>query len=490
LKILLEKSKNKFLALIFSVLVLLGLSTFSSRADESSTRVRENVAAGFLFDRFDLTLEIGRRTEAAGPFYYSERTEDDATLAFPPLVSFYKNSATNSGEFDLLYPLLSFENYGDEWRWQFGELLSFAGGRQPDEFQTRRFTLFPVYFQQRSLDTNLDYTAVFPFYGRLQYRLFRDKTFFVLFPCYSETQKKDVVTDNYLWPVGHLRHGNGLNGWQIWPFAGAEHKVVTTETNGFGDVATVGGHEHSFILWPFWISQDNNLGVAGPEKFRASIPLFAVTRSPDRDATSVIWPLFTVVDERGKKYHEWEGPWPFVIFARGEGKTTDRVWPLFSRSHNATLESDSYLWPLYSYKRTHDEPLDWQSTRILFYLFVGVTEKNTATGGVKLRRDAWPFFTWRKDFNGNTRLQVFAPIEAMLGESRGITRNWSPLWTVWHSEKSAHGMANESCLWNLYHYERNPEFKKISLVFGLYQYQNVDGQGRTRLFYIPLSGKR
>ena len=56
------------------------------------------------------------------------------------------------------------------------------------------------------------------------------------------------------------------------------------------------------------------------------------------------------------------------IFTRGEGKTTSRVWPLFSRSHNATLESDSYLWPVYTFNRTHSDPLDLQRTRVLFYL--------------------------------------------------------------------------------------------------------------------------
>ena len=83
----------------------------------------------------------------------------------------------------------------------------------------------------------------------------------------------------------------------------------------------------------------------------------------------MLWPFFTWIDDREKKYREWQGPWPFVIFARGEGKTTSRVWPLFSRSHNDTLESDSYLWPLYRYKRAACRPAGLtRRTRILFYL--------------------------------------------------------------------------------------------------------------------------
>ena len=95
------------------------------------------------------------------------------------------------------------------------KLLSFAGGPTQRETARDRFTLFPLYFQQRSSDPNQNYTAVFPFYGHLKHRLFRDDIFFVMFPLYSETRKKDVVTDNYLWPIFSLRHGEALHGWQV-----------------------------------------------------------------------------------------------------------------------------------------------------------------------------------------------------------------------------------------------------------------------------------
>ena len=194
------------------------------------------------------------------------------------------------------------------------------------------------------------------------------------------------------------------------------------------------------------------------------------------------------MDEREKKYHEWEGPWPFVIFARGEGKTTDRVWPIFSQSHNQTQESDSYAWPFYYYKRTHSDPLDWQATRVLFYLYVGVTERNTETGAEKLRRDAWPFFAWRKDFDGSTRLQILAPIEAILANSRGIERNWSPLWSLWRAEENPRAArSSRSLLWNLYRRDTEPGHEKISAGFGLYQRETEGEKKCTRLFYFPLA---
>jgi hypothetical protein len=460
----------------------------------------EGADAGFLFDEFPLTLEPGERTEAAGPFYYCEQKEsEEYTLAVPPLFSDYKNPGVEHSEFDLLYPLLTDEHYGKEWRWQFFELFSFAGGKEPDENETHRFTLFPIYFQQRSADTNLDYTAVFPIYGHLKNRLFRDSIYFVMFPAYSETRKKDIVTDNYFYPFVHVRNGDGLHGWQVWPFAGREHKVLTTQTNGFGDVTVIGGHEHSFVLWPFWLAADENLGTANPETNRASLPFFAYTRSPLRDSTTVFWPFFSWIDERGRKYHEWEGPWPFVIFTRGEGKTTDRVWPIFSQSHNDRQESDSYVWPVYRHKRYHVAAFDEQRTTVMFYLYVGLTLTNNETGWVQKRRDMWPFFIWRRAFDGSTRLQVLAPLEEILVDNRGIERNWSPLWSVWRSAHNAKtGASSESLLWNLYRREAWPgdtvegdtvyhkaDHKKISLLFGLFRYERDGGHSETRIFYIP-----
>ena len=468
-------------------LALLSFLTFFAASANLAT-AEENSSVGLIFDRFQLTLEQGERTEAAGPFYYSQQTEDETIVAYPPFFSCEHNLAVKSHEDNFLYPLLTSLQYGKEWRWQFFQLFSFAGGQEQNGDLKNRFTIFPLYFQQRATDTNLNYTAVVPFYGHLKNRLFRDEIFFIMFPFYSETRKRDVVTDNYLFPFGHVRHGDGLNGWQVWPFVGSEHKIPTLRTNGFGDVETVGGHDKSFFLWPLHLKQDNGIGTDNPEKFRASIPLYAYSRSPKLDATTVLWPFFNWFDNREKNYREWQMPWPFIVFARGEGKTTDRVFPLFSLSHNAVKESDSWLWPLYTYRRTHSDPLDLERRRVLFYLYSDTVEKNTQTGVQKRRLDMWPFFTWHHDFNGNEHLQILAPLEPAVPDNRGIERNWSPLWSLWRAETNPKtGATSRSLLWNLYRCETAPAHKKVSLLFGLFQYQ-CDGENkRTKLFYFTVA---
>ena len=443
--------------------------------------------AGPLFDHFDLTLAPGERTEAAGPFYYSERQDTQRTLAVPPLFAHVVDPATDSEEFDFLYPVVGYDRFGEQYRFHIFQLLSFAGGASQEESYRSRFTLFPIYFQQRSPLPDENYTAVLPFYGHLKHRLFRDEIFFVMFPFYIQSRKADVVTDNYVYPFFDVRRGDGLRGWQLWPFYGVEHKTVTTSTNGFGDVQTIPGHDNLFVLWPFFFREKAGIGSDNPEWTEGSIPAFSLFRSPRRDSTTVLWPFFSRVDDREKKYREWDVPWPFVVFARGSGKTTTRVFPFFSHARSTYLESDFYLWPFYKYDRIHADPADRRRTRILFFLYSDIDERNTETGGRRHWVACLPLFSFRQELNGTRRLQVIALTETYLPNSKSMDRDWEPLWSFWRSERNPKtGAANQSLLWNLYRHDSRPGFRRTSMLFGLFQ-SRTDAKGNhVRVCYVPV----
>jgi len=443
--------------------------------------------AGPLFDHFDLTLAPGHRTEAVGPFFYSEQSDTLQTWAVPPLFSHARDTVTDYEEFDFLYPIVSYDRYGEQYRLQFFQLINFFGGPSQQENERDRFNIFPIYFQQRSSDPSQNYTAVAPFYGHLRKKFFRDEIFFIMFPLFAETRKKDVVTDNFIFPFFHLRHGNGLSGWQFWPLLGHEHKDVTTRTNGFNDVETVAGHEKLFVLWPLFFNEHSGIGTTNTLWQQGSLPAYNLERSPKRDATSLIWPFFSYINEHEKKYREWQALWPVVVIARGEGKTTTRVFPLFSQAHSAGLESDFYLWPVYKYNRSHSAAVESERTRILFFLYSDQILKNLETGAAKRRVDLWPLFTHQRDFNGNSRLQLLALLEPFLHGAHKIERDYSPVWSLWRSEKNPRtGAASQSLFWNLYRRDKTPTSKRCSFLFGLYQYHADEAGKQVRLFYIPL----
>lgn len=517
--------------------------------------------AGFIFYRHTLTLETGSRTEAAGPFFYDQEAELAHTWAVPPFFSYTDWLDGEGTEYDIAYPLLTYDRFGGEYRWQLGQLLSLSGGRNQSDISRDRFTIFPFYFQQRSAESNQNYTALFPIYGHLKNRIFRSEIDFVLWPLYVKTVKRpsagsagedlfltglhqwlgarrgDMTTHNFLLPFFHLRYGDSLFGWQAWPLLGHEYKEVSTKTNSWGDVEQIPGHEKRFFLWPFFLKQHNNIGSANPEKQLLLFPLYNQLRSPLRDSTSLLTPLgLTITDDRARKYHEVGAPWPFIVFAWGEGKTINRIWPLFGQAYNASLESDFYLWPVYTHKRIQGETLDRHRTRLLYFLSSHTSEKNTETGAVKTRTDVWPLFTHRRDFAGRSRLQILAPLEPILPASKSIERNYSPLWSVWVAESNPKtGARSQSLLWNLYRRELipapvkvepprpaasskpkgnllsffsaesaatpspaesqpqpvaipllAPPTRKVSLLFGLFQYESSAENKGWRLFYLPL----
>lgn len=453
---------------------------------------RAAVSLGPLFEDFKLTLDLGHRTEILGPLYYSEHRDTQWQFAVPPLFSWTEDPSVEAQEFDFLYPLLTYDRYGPEHRFQILQVFAFAGGQTQNEIQKHRFTLFPIYFQQWSADPKLNYWALVPVYGHLENRLFHDDIRFIFFPLYARTHKRDMVTDNFLYPVFHVRHGNALHGWQVWPLVGHEHKEPTTRTNALDETEIVGGHDKLFVLWPFFFNSKLGLGTENPEWQQAFLPFYSINRSPNRDSATYFWPFgLTITDDREKKFHEIGAPWPLIVFAHGEGKTTRRFWPLFSRSHNATLESDFYLWPVYKYNRYHSDPLDRARTRILLFLYSDISEKNTSTGIEATRKDFWPLYTARRDFDGNERLQFLSLLEPILPNSKSIERNYSPIWAVWRSEKNVQkGVSSQSLLWNLYRCDITPERKKCSFFFGVFQRETTAHGKSWRLFYIPMGKKK
>ena len=135
--------------------------------------------------------------------------------------------------------------------------------------------------------------------------------------------------------------------------------------------------------------------------------------------------------------------------------------------------------------------LERDRTRILFFLYSVVNERNLESHAALKRVDFWPFFTFRRDFDGRQRLQALSVMEPFFPSNKSIERDYSQLWALWRAEKNPKtGAASQSLLWNLYRRDTAPQSKKISLLFGLFQYQSSAAGRNWRLFYVPLGGAK
>mgnify|MGYP003348605940 CR=1 FL=1 len=79
--------------------------------------------AGPLFDRIQLTLRTGVQSEAMGPFFYDQDSGAQRTWAIPPLLSSTRDNDTDSAEVDFLYPLVTYDRFGSEYRFQIIQLF-------------------------------------------------------------------------------------------------------------------------------------------------------------------------------------------------------------------------------------------------------------------------------------------------------------------------------------------------------------------------------
>lgn len=450
-------------------------------------QTNKDVEIGPIYAEFPLTLTSGYRREALGPLYYRQNTDEQEQWGLPPLFSLTRTRDVNWTEWEILYPIISYRRFGGEYRLSLVEFFSFSGGKSEPETDVRRFTFFPLYFRQRSPDTNLNYTAVAPFYGRLENRLFRDEIKFILFPLYSQTRKRDVVTDNYLYPIFDVRRGDHLTGWQVWPLMGVEHKAPTCQTNNLGQVEVVGGFDKYFALWPFYFQNWTGLGTTNQETNLTVVPFYCRSRSPARDQTSYGWPLgYNIIHDREHKYVEHDFVWPLFVTAHGE-KTETRLFPFYSRAHNPDLESDFYLWPVYKFNRLDAKPLERRRTRLFFFLYSDTTETNAETAVWTHRNDFWPFYSYERDLNGNRRWQALALLEPFFPDNRTVPREYSPVWSLWRWEKNPRtGDTSQSLLWNLYRRETAPHSKKFSLLFGLFQYESGAESRRWRICHVTV----
>lgn len=464
----------------------LWLLTVAVMLRPDATEAAEGSEFGPLIHRFGVTLDNGERTEAMGPFYYRETGEDYLEWAIPPLIARRYDATNDKLSVDFLWKVASYDRMGPESKFNLLQFLNIGGARSLNEEGDRRFTLFPFYFQNRSDNPERDYTGVMPFYGDVRNRLFRDQISWVMFPLYVQSRKRDIVTDNYVFPLFHRRRGDNLSGWQLWPVMGREHKGLTLRTNLADEVVPIGPHEKSFYLWPLVMAAHTGIGQPDERRHRTFLPFYAEERSAARDATTYLWPFFSHVDDRARGYREWGLPYPFIVVSRGPGKTGGRFWPFYGQASNDTLRTRFVLGPLYRSKELNSENLHRLRWNSFYFLYDSVDEDNTETGKGYRRRGFTPFYHYVKDWNGRESLQVLAPLETILPHSDTLRRSFSPLWSVWRSENHpAAGKSSQSLLWNLYRRDTTPEVRKGSMLFGLFRWEKRATGRSLQFFYLP-----
>jgi hypothetical protein len=102
------------------------------------------VRFGPLAEEFPLTLRAGHRGEALGPLFHWQETPEAWGWGFSPWVSYQHEPGVERTQAEFLYPLVSFDQYGSQYRFHIVQFLSWSGGESTVGPDKRRFTLFPT----------------------------------------------------------------------------------------------------------------------------------------------------------------------------------------------------------------------------------------------------------------------------------------------------------------------------------------------------------
>lgn len=441
-------------------------------------------------EEYSVRFTLEHDYQAYGPwaFYQEEyNAADQSQFTVPILFSYNRIRDVDLMELDFLYPIFTIDRFEKEYRLQLFQILNWVGGQNSEGEITKRYTLFPLLFYQESTIPNNNYWGIMPFYGNIRNRLWRDEINYIMLPFYVQTRKKDIITKNYLYPFVHMREGEHLKGWQFWPFIGQEQKEFSICTDIWGDEVTIPGHDKRFYFWPVGISQKTGIGTENPENFWGIIPFYAQMRSPNRDYSVVLWPFFNWVNDRGRGYREWSMPYPFFVFARGEGKTTNRVFPFFSFSSSPTQERNFILWPFWKETSFDNQIIQTKRERILFYLYSDKEEHYTEFNRSSHRTDLWPLFSAILTTDNIYTVDMLSPVAPLFHSNKSVARNWTPAFSIWHLEENREtGSFKESFFWNFYRHEQKQKQKRWGLFWGLIEYVKDQEHGNYwRIFYSP-----
>lgn len=450
--------RNAFTALILSCLIMALASPLYAAEGEAATDEGTVFTLWPLVDYRESPKEGYSNLSILGPLLKFQKRGEERDTAVRPLFYNTENRREETSNTDYLYPVASTETSPDVSTVQVVKLFQKNFYKKDEGKEEKGTMLFPFYISGKS-EKYGPYTSVFPFYGDIYERFWRDEYHYVMFPLYGKTVKKGTTTRNYLYPIFSVTKGEKESGFQFWPLYGQSHKE--------------GVYKKRFVLWPFYMTEEKGLDTPNPTSNLYLIPFYAASDSPQRRSRHYLWPFFGHTADQEKKQEEWDMFWPFWVVERGEKRNVDRWLPFYSEEKAKESLKRWYMWPIYRHEEINSDKFRLSRDRLLYFLYSDTTETWSVDGKERRKTALWPFFFYKREPNGVSALSIPAPVEPVF-DREGIERNWAPLWRIYQQRWNEKGDSALSILWNLYWHERRDADLAYEL-FPLVSYRSEKG---------------
>ncbi|MEE8141838.1 MAG: hypothetical protein V3T77_01940 [Planctomycetota bacterium] len=315
------------------------------------------------------------------------------------------------------------------------------------------------------------YFLLFPIGGTLKGFFAQDRIDMVLLLLYLRLRDRNRISQHVLWPFFNWVRGPTRHGWRFWPLYG---RYTATTLEG------IPKYDRRFYLWPFFISQENNLDTDRPAKVRWFWPFWGQMESKYLQRYSVLWPFICWEYSQRPPYTLWQ-VFPLRI-ANGENRKQRDLWPLIGYKRTEHNRRWFFLWPLGGTQQITAKG-NQETYRWFVPLYWSWRRENLETGVASTGTHVWPLYSWRHSAAGKREFNLLnlLPIEAPHFE-----RTWARLWRIYrYIDNQQEGTAGWEFLWGLAKGKRGPDHRSFSILGGLVGREVRDGSSRWRIFYIP-----
>lgn len=467
------------------------------------------------------------------PLLYEQEAEPDLiTHVFPMFLSGWEDRpSTDETRTYGLWPLYKIKREGREL--QIGALGAYFYRRRVDHRGFEKLdVLIPPVFYGHSVDQG-SYLTIFPFGGTMKGLLGKSYALGVLFPLYLYTEdnrgvgparraeheggepapNEDVfVSQHVLFPFVNWVHGHGRSGFRVFPFYAhyERHDLEGREA-----------YERTWILWPLWTHQKNNLntsrGEAGAQEMWFLVPFFGYSHGPKTTRWTVLWPFAKYYENRGTlaggPYWEFKS-WPFFTIAHGRDRDQLDIWPLWGHKERLAaiaihggqydhFERTFLLWPFLRWEHHETNALDyhkWWLLPFLWHYHTDDKEKKQEKDEFKI----WPLFRRKSWPDGRVTINIFSPL--WFNDPEGAFEMiYNPLFRIYESGRLPDGDERHLYAWGLVqHYEnerrtetwvhpflywnearKDQSARDDNFLFGLFQIHRRGRERALRFFWLP-----
>ncbi len=460
-----------------SALAALGVLVFASCA-----ALDGDVHLAPLYTRL-ATADGGTLVEVAGGLFRQHRRDEGDFLAWRTLAPLYGIERQRDGGYAAEHPFplghtrVQADGSGSSY---LAPLYVSWFRPEPDGTPRRVLLTLPGFLLQETGDET--HGGWFPFYGRLVDLLTFDDARFVLWPFWVRAERAGRVSHHFLWPFFGWTSGGGESSWHVFPL--------------FGRARREGRYDRTYLLWPFFHWQRNNLGGGGEEPERAwwFFPFAGKKERGTYEAWTGLWPFFGYARDPRSGFWALDFPFFFVRIQRGpDALRRTRFWPFYAHLESPELEATSYLWPIVHLRHEDDPQLERDSVVVIPF-WQSWDARSKATGETSAWRKLWPLVRYERQ--GEWRSGAWLELDPFFRNER-VPRNVTSFFRIWEWEEEP-AYRRERALLGLYRRERGrgedrrslsglwarrsyevagKPVRETSLLFGLLRWRVTEGQG-------------